>query len=150
MRERGCFPTTNRVTRMRYQELCFSAFVLSAAIASNNCSHSPNMPLRHAGSTPRPLWPRLSHASAERAQAARVALASIQTMRGEGAVGPKFGPKQGGTRRNQALPGAFTGGATRRKSLHKMTGRYWPVWTPATFKTGASVRALRQPLQLRV
>jgi hypothetical protein len=45
----------DRVTRMRYQELCFSAFVLSAAIASNNCSHSRNLPLGHAGSTPKPL-----------------------------------------------------------------------------------------------
>src|SRR6266849_5428297 len=42
---------------MRYQELCFSAFVLSAAIASNNCSHSSNMPLRHAGSTPKASAP---------------------------------------------------------------------------------------------
>src|SRR6266436_6552461 len=40
---------------MRYQELCFSAFVLGAAIASDNCRHPRNMPLRHARSTPIPL-----------------------------------------------------------------------------------------------
>jgi hypothetical protein len=28
---------------MRHQELCFSAFVLGAAIASDNCRHSRNM-----------------------------------------------------------------------------------------------------------
>src|SRR5216684_2859791 len=39
---------------MRYQELCFSAFVLGAAIASDNCRHPRNMSLRHARSTPMP------------------------------------------------------------------------------------------------
>src|SRR5260370_17694194 len=34
---------TGYVTRMRHQELCFSAFVLGAAIASDNCRHSRNM-----------------------------------------------------------------------------------------------------------
>ena len=51
----------DRVTRMRYQELLFSAFVLGAAIASDNCRHSGNMPLRHARSTPMPLPQTLSH-----------------------------------------------------------------------------------------
>src|SRR5260370_31435334 len=46
---------------MRYQELFFSAFVLGAAIASDNCRHSGNMPLRHARSTPMPLPQTLSH-----------------------------------------------------------------------------------------
>jgi hypothetical protein len=40
---------------MRYQELCLSAFVLGAAIASDNCRHPRNMPPRHARSTPIPL-----------------------------------------------------------------------------------------------
>src|SRR6266481_6683093 len=39
---------------MPYQELCFSAFVLGAAIASDNCRHPRNMPPRHARSTPMP------------------------------------------------------------------------------------------------
>jgi hypothetical protein len=30
----------DRVTGVRFQELCFSAFVLGAAIASDNCRHS--------------------------------------------------------------------------------------------------------------
>jgi hypothetical protein len=34
---------TGCVTRMRHQELCISAFVLGAAIASDNCRHSRNM-----------------------------------------------------------------------------------------------------------
>ena len=64
MRECGCLSTTtlgspadraDRVTRMRYQELFFSAFVLGAAIASDNCRHPRNMSLRHARSTPMPL-----------------------------------------------------------------------------------------------
>ena len=46
---------------MRYQELFFSAFVLGAAIASDNCRHSGNMPLRHARSTPMPLPQTHSH-----------------------------------------------------------------------------------------
>ena len=46
---------------MRYQELLFSAFVLGAAIASDNCRHSGNMPLRHARSTPMPLPQTLNH-----------------------------------------------------------------------------------------
>jgi len=40
---------TERVTRMRYQEFCFSAFVLGAATASDNCRHSWNMGLRRTG-----------------------------------------------------------------------------------------------------
>ena len=42
---------TGRVTRVRYQELCFSTFVLRAAIASDNCRHAANMRLRQAGSS---------------------------------------------------------------------------------------------------
>ena len=37
---------------MRYQEFCFSAFVLSTAIAFYDCRHSRNMRLRRAGSSP--------------------------------------------------------------------------------------------------
>jgi hypothetical protein len=59
---------------LRYQELCFSAFVLGAAIASDNCRYSGNMPLRHARSTPMPLPPRLS--PAERTKVACEGLAS--------------------------------------------------------------------------
>ena len=33
----------DRVTRMRCQELCFSTFVLGAAIAPDNCRHSRDM-----------------------------------------------------------------------------------------------------------
>jgi hypothetical protein len=60
MRERGCFSTTtpaqpanrpDRVTRMRCQELCVSAFVLGAATASDNCRHSQNMRLQRARSS---------------------------------------------------------------------------------------------------
>ena len=40
---------------MRYQELCFSAFVLSAAIASDNCRHSRNMRLRHPETSGKPF-----------------------------------------------------------------------------------------------
>src|SRR5258706_12258331 len=46
---------------MRYQEFCFSAFVLGAAIASDNCRHPWNMSLRHARSTPMPLPQTHSH-----------------------------------------------------------------------------------------
>src|ERR1700737_3566989 len=39
------------VTGVRHQELCFSAFVLSAASALENCHHSQNMRLRRESSS---------------------------------------------------------------------------------------------------
>ena len=39
------------MTGVRYQELSFSAFVLSTAIAFYDCRHSRNMRLRRAGSS---------------------------------------------------------------------------------------------------
>ena len=42
---------TGCVTGVRYQELCFSAFVLSTAIALDDCRHFRNMRLRRAGSS---------------------------------------------------------------------------------------------------
>jgi hypothetical protein len=44
-------PQTCCVTGVRYQELCFSAFVLSTAIAWDDCRHFRNMRLRRAGSS---------------------------------------------------------------------------------------------------
>jgi len=41
--ERSAADCADRVTRVRYQELLFSASVLGAAIALNNCRHPRNM-----------------------------------------------------------------------------------------------------------
>jgi hypothetical protein len=43
---------------VRYQELCFGAFVLGAAIASDNCRHSRNMRLRHSETSGNPWFKR--------------------------------------------------------------------------------------------
>ena len=43
--ERSAADCADRVTRVRYQELLFSASVLGAAIALNNCRHPRNMRL---------------------------------------------------------------------------------------------------------
>jgi len=61
----------DRVTRMRYQELCFSAFVLGAAIASDNCRHPRNMPPRHARSTPNAAAPGPGHPRFRKARESR-------------------------------------------------------------------------------
>jgi hypothetical protein len=51
---------TGRATGMRYQEFRLSAFVLSAAIASDNRRHAANMRLRHADSSRnRPTFRRI-------------------------------------------------------------------------------------------
>ena len=48
--------TAGYMACMRHQELCFSAFVLGAAIASDNCRHSRNMrpeqPIFQSGTLP--------------------------------------------------------------------------------------------------
>src|SRR5882757_6989513 len=46
--ERSPADITGCVTGVRYQELCFSAFVLSTEIASDDCRHFRNMRLRRA------------------------------------------------------------------------------------------------------
>ena len=61
----------------------------------------------------------------------------LRTMRGEGAVGPKFGPKHRDTWCNQAVPDIIAGQREVCKNLHRMTKRYRSIRTPSYFKTGA-------------
>ena len=50
------------MTGVRYQKLYFSAFVLSAAIALDDCRHSQNMRLRRARSSRIRLQKRYGYA----------------------------------------------------------------------------------------
>jgi hypothetical protein len=98
---------------MRYQELCFSAFVLGAAIASDNCRHYRNM----RPEPPFPVWnsatirvgsamPRVSMAGEGFTLKSHAGIGGSATPACAGSVGVGLGPLPGDA--GQASPCSVT------------------------------------------